>query len=51
VALPGVDVVDLLLDSADLGHLTSRSARAHAEHAAVVEHLAEQATSPMEYVR
>ena len=51
VALPGVDVVDLLLDSADLGHLTSRSARAHADHAAVVEHLAEQATSPMEYVR
>ncbi|QMU73737.1 glycosyltransferase [Streptacidiphilus sp. P02-A3a] len=51
VALPGVDVVDLLLDSADLGHLTTRAARAHAEHTAVVEHLAEQATAPMEYVR
>jgi len=54
VALPGVDVVDLLLDSADLGHLTVRAAsvRAAADHAAVaVEHLADQATAPMEYVR
>jgi len=54
VALPGVDVVDLLLDSAGLSRQTGRAAgaRAHAEHhTAVVEHIAEQVTAPMEYVR
>jgi UDP-N-acetylglucosamine:LPS N-acetylglucosamine transferase len=52
VALPGVDVVDLLLESADLGHLVARTpARIGAEHTAVVEHTADKANAPMEYVR
>jgi UDP-N-acetylglucosamine:LPS N-acetylglucosamine transferase len=47
VALPGVDVIQLLLESADLGHLV---VRAGADRA-VAEHSAEKATAPMEYVR
>ena len=53
VALPGVDVVDLLLESADLGHLAASNAAARiaADHAIVAEHIADQANAPMEYVR
>ncbi len=48
VSLPGVDVVELLLETAGLEHLVA--ARPAAGHA-VAEHHADQATAPMEYVR
>ena len=48
VALPGVDVVQLLLESADLGHLVVRPG---ADRVAAAEHSAEKTTAPMEYVR
>ncbi|MBC3841867.1 glycosyltransferase [Streptacidiphilus sp. 4-A2] len=51
VALPGVDVTELLLESAGLGHLVTRTAAARAAADRAVEHIAEQVTAPMEYVR